>query len=176
MSFFIFYFLLLVDTEPKTTARTCCGVLTHCCYICSFISRLFACSLIVPTLNSCFIVKTWDSTDLLLSALYNIRAITPRQHGTLLHVFYFHYYWCVYTILELMSSIEADELFARRLQAQELGIRSVPTSETPLMEENRNPTVINARFNEISSSRATVIAISALHIPQVWWYFCMYLI
>lgn len=66
-----------------------------------------------------------------------------------------------------MSSIESDELFARRLQAQELGIRSHPTSETPLMEENRNPTVINARFNEISSSRATVIAISSLHIPQV---------
>lgn len=66
-----------------------------------------------------------------------------------------------------MSSIESDELFARRLQAQELGIRSHPTSETPLMEENRNPTVINARFNEISSSRATVIAISSMHIPQI---------
>jgi anti-sigma-K factor RskA len=66
---------------------------------------------------------------------------------------------------------ESDEEFARRLQAQELGLRSLPADynqQTPLIRGNtENPTVINARLNELSSARATVAAIFIVHFPQV---------
>lgn len=67
---------------------------------------------------------------------------------------------------------ETDELFARRLQAQEMGL----ADSTPLMirsnnqnnnNNNNNPTVINTRISEISSSRATLCAILVVNIPQV---------
>lgn len=82
---------------------------------------------------------------------------------------------------------ESDEEFARRLQAQEMGlapelagrIRNID-AETPLMQENGgrggitirtgadgNPTVINARLNEIATARITVIALVVVNIPQV---------
>jgi hypothetical protein len=71
----------------------------------------------------------------------------------------------------MASHIESDEAFARQLQAQEMGMRSVPrdfNQRTPLIrDQNENPTVINARLNEISSARATVIAIFLVHFPQV---------
>ena len=78
--------------------------------------------------------------------------------------------------------MESDEAFARRLQAQEMGIQGL--EQTPLMLErlatttnnnnnnnnnnrNRNPTVINARLNELSSARATVCAILTVNTPQI---------
>jgi hypothetical protein len=68
--------------------------------------------------------------------------------------------------------IESDEALARRLQAQELGLRTLPSdfnnSQAPLIRGNtENPTVINARLNELSSSRATVAVIFITHFPQV---------
>lgn len=67
-------------------------------------------------------------------------------------------------------SIESDEALARRLQAQELGLRTLPTNynqDRPILRNNENPTVINARLNELSSARATVAAIFIIHFPQV---------
>lgn len=71
---------------------------------------------------------------------------------------------------------ESDEAFARRLQAQELGLyRPVPfnpDAQTPLMRNrppnnDHNPTVINARMNEITSSWTTVGVICTVNLPQV---------
>mmetsp|Transcript_28105 Transcript_28105/g.26961 ORF Transcript_28105/g.26961 Transcript_28105/m.26961 type:complete len:382 (+) Transcript_28105:185-1330(+) len=83
-----------------------------------------------------------------------------------------------------MSAVESDEAFARRLQAQEMGIMLNIThndAQTPLMHQeprhqeppnppanqNRNPTVINARLNELSTARATVCAILTVNTPQI---------
>lgn len=70
-----------------------------------------------------------------------------------------------------MSQLDADEEFARQLQAQEMGLRSLPqdhNQRTPLIRErDDNPTVLNARLNELSSARATVLAIFIVHFPQV---------
>ena len=88
---------------------------------------------------------------------------------------------------------ESDEQFARRLQAQEMGINlnlNMPLglgrredradSNTPLINSlsnaanltiirdgNNNPTVINARLNELATSRATLFAILIVNLPQV---------
>jgi hypothetical protein len=90
---------------------------------------------------------------------------------------------------------ESDEEFARRLQAREMGINlnislsgnsSSPRREdradsnTPLIDAfgnniviNRihgspnNPTIINARLNELATSRATVIILLVVNIPQI---------
>ncbi len=65
-----------------------------------------------------------------------------------------------------MSTLDTDEAFARQLQEQELGIRR-PNTNTPLIRVDDNPTVINARMNDIASARITVGAIVLIHIPQV---------
>jgi hypothetical protein len=66
-----------------------------------------------------------------------------------------------------VDAIESDESFARRLQQQELGIVN-PDSETTLMlDNNRNPTVINARLNELGTARASIIAIIIVSVPQI---------
>jgi len=70
---------------------------------------------------------------------------------------------------------ESDESFARRLQAQELSHFSIHQpnngnidSQTPLMNRpNENPTVINARLNEATTSRATLYAILIVNTPQI---------
>lgn len=80
---------------------------------------------------------------------------------------------------------ESDEAFARRLQAQEMGLIGGLDAQTPLMLQHnarvmggrganqggavvhRNPTVINARLNELSSARATVCAILTVNTPQI---------
>ena len=71
----------------------------------------------------------------------------------------------------MSSHLESDEAFARQLQAQELGLRSLPenyNAQTPLIRENNeNPTLINARLSELSSARVTVAAIFVVHFPQV---------
>lgn len=71
----------------------------------------------------------------------------------------------------MASHIESDEAYARQLQAQEMGLRTMPqdlNQRTPLIRDpNENPTVINTRLNELSSARATVIAIFLVHVPQV---------
>jgi hypothetical protein len=64
--------------------------------------------------------------------------------------------------------MESDEAFARRLQEQELGYRPQPNTNTPLIREHvDNPTVINARLNELASARITVAIILVVHLPQV---------
>lgn len=67
-----------------------------------------------------------------------------------------------------VDTIESDEAFARRLQNQELGILN-PDSETTLMlnNNNRNPTVINARLNELGTARAAIIVIATVTFPQI---------
>eukprot|EP01031_Cornospumella_fuschlensis_P037682 gene37682-45777_t len=72
-----------------------------------------------------------------------------------------------------MSTVESDEAYARRLQAQELGgyVEQV-NAQTPLMRDRQgnmaaNPTVINARMNEIASSWTTVAIITIANIPQI---------
>lgn len=71
----------------------------------------------------------------------------------------------------MTTSLESDEELARRLQAQELEFgnsRYDYHQERPLIRNNReNPTVINARLNELSSARATVFAIFIMNFPQV---------
>jgi len=87
---------------------------------------------------------------------------------------------------------ETDEEFARRLQAREMGINlnislTGPSrrderadSNTPLIESigpniilsriqgsPNNPTVINARLNELATSRATVLALLIINTPQI---------
>jgi len=89
---------------------------------------------------------------------------------------------------------ESDEEFARRLQAEEMGItlnisltqspgrrgNGPADSNTPLMNgqgdnilifrpaaPGNNQTVINASLNELATSRATVIALLVLNMPQV---------
>ena len=48
-----------------------------------------------------------------------------------------------------------------------MGLRQ-PDIQTPLMfEHNRNPTVIHARLNEVTSARATIFIIVLFHAPQV---------
>ena len=70
-----------------------------------------------------------------------------------------------------MSQLDADEEYARQLQAQEMGLRSLPqdrNQRTPLIRDrDENPTVLNARLNELSSARATVLAIVIVYLPQV---------
>lgn len=67
--------------------------------------------------------------------------------------------------------MESDEAYARRLQDQELGnysTHNAPDAQTPLMQRNHdNPTVVNARLNEISSSRATLGVIFTINVPQI---------
>mmetsp|Transcript_19251 Transcript_19251/g.19386 ORF Transcript_19251/g.19386 Transcript_19251/m.19386 type:complete len:360 (+) Transcript_19251:104-1183(+) len=67
-----------------------------------------------------------------------------------------------------MVDVESDEAFARRLQAQELGIRQADI-QTPLMldQHARNPTVIHARLNEANTARATIVIIFIFHAPQI---------
>jgi len=87
----------------------------------------------------------------------------------------------------LALSTESDEAFARRLQAQEMGLVGFDVhAQTPLMLQHnsaaglrggraqpaggvvhRNPTVLNARLNELSSARATVCAILTVNTPQI---------
>eukprot|EP01038_Epipyxis_sp_PR26KG_P016225 gene16225-22080_t len=68
--------------------------------------------------------------------------------------------------------MESDEAFARRLQAQEMGNftnNPVPIDvQTPLVNRNNdNPTVINSRLSEISTSRATLGIILIVNLPQI---------
>lgn len=65
--------------------------------------------------------------------------------------------------------LESDEAFARRLQEQELG-NTTHGDQTPLINNNdnqRNPTVLNARLSEVASSRVTLCAIFTINLPQV---------
>ena len=75
-----------------------------------------------------------------------------------------------------MATIESDEALARRLQAQEMGIRQpdaqtggTPDAQTPLMHDGRgtNPTVLNSRLNELAGARMSVYVICGINIPQV---------
>ena len=71
----------------------------------------------------------------------------------------------------MTSALESDEAFARRLQAQEMGIRP-PDSQTPLMHDGQqtrpeNPTVLNSRLNELASARMSVYFITVVNVPQV---------
>jgi hypothetical protein len=93
-----------------------------------------------------------------------------------------------------LSQLEADEAFARQLQAQENGqggqgggrfiqLGPVRVQQTPagqrqgqrqrqaggddIAQGTENPTVLNARMNQLSTQRATVVAIVVIHIPQV---------
>ena len=96
-----------------------------------------------------------------------------------------------------MSQLEADEAFARQLQAEEGGgggrfiqlgplrIQQSPTQQQRQQQgqgqgqrqgqteggtaenEPENPTVLNARLNQLSTARATVAAIVVIHLPQV---------
>ena len=91
--------------------------------------------------------------------------------------------------MSTMSQLEADEAFARQLQAQELGQGSRFVQLGPIRiqerqvhgelsppphqegvennDETTNPTVLNARLNQLSSARTTVIAVLIFHVPQV---------
>lgn len=73
-----------------------------------------------------------------------------------------------------MSSVESDEAYARRLQALEMGIRLPPAhAQTPLIHgaadnaATENPTVLNARLNELAGARLSVYAICFVNIPQI---------
>jgi len=68
----------------------------------------------------------------------------------------------------MATILESDEAFARRLQAQELGVRQADI-QTPLMLEQhtRNPTVIHARLNDVNTARATICIIFIFHAPQI---------
>lgn len=71
-----------------------------------------------------------------------------------------------------MASVESDEAYARRLQALEMGIRLPPDAQTPLIHDGDgqhadNPTVLNARLNELAGARLSVYAILAVNTPQV---------
>lgn len=86
-----------------------------------------------------------------------------------------------------LSQLESDEAFARQLQAQENGeggggfiqvgpvrVRQAPrqnqrqgADDTAADNGTNNPTVLNARMNNLSTQRATVAAIVLIHIPQV---------
>jgi len=79
---------------------------------------------------------------------------------------------------------ESDEEFARRLQAQEMGLtiqlssrnRNNAEADAPLIDESdgsvvqrgrrQNPTVINARINDIATARITVMSIIFVNVPQ----------
>jgi len=78
----------------------------------------------------------------------------------------------------MVSTLESDEDFARRLQAHN-NFNDI----TPLMinndnhdntntnntntTTNNNPNVINARLNELGSSRAKICAILTVNVPQI---------
>lgn len=66
--------------------------------------------------------------------------------------------------------MESDEAFARRLQAQEMGMQPIGDN-TPLMMRNENPhaglQLGNARINDTSHSRIVVFAILFVNIPQI---------
>ena len=82
-----------------------------------------------------------------------------------------------------MSS--SDEEFARRLQAEENGqffsrsssnfgptIRIVNTANLNRgggdnTENRSNPTVLNARLNDVNSSRATICVLFTVNVPQI---------
>lgn len=64
-------------------------------------------------------------------------------------------------------SVESDEAYARQLQAQEMGIRVADTNTPLIRQDNENPTVINARLNELSSARIALGAIVLMNFPQV---------
>ena len=90
-----------------------------------------------------------------------------------------------------LSQLEADEAFARQLQAQENGqggrfiqLGPVRVQQSPYRANNtpaghqqggqeggdettENPTVLNARLNQLSTARATVVAIVVIHAPQI---------
>jgi hypothetical protein len=63
--------------------------------------------------------------------------------------------------------MESDEEFARRLQAQEMGLRPIAGERTANNATGENPTIINARLNEIATTRATVAVIFIVHFPQI---------
>mmetsp|Transcript_17415 Transcript_17415/g.29197 ORF Transcript_17415/g.29197 Transcript_17415/m.29197 type:complete len:372 (+) Transcript_17415:178-1293(+) len=86
-----------------------------------------------------------------------------------------------------LSQLEADEAFARELQAQENGhggrfiqmgpvrIQQSPYRAPPSANDQeegaddttQNPTVLNTRLNQLSTARATVVAIVVMHAPQI---------
>ena len=76
-----------------------------------------------------------------------------------------------------MSTVESDEAYARRLQALEMGIRvPPPDAQTPLIhggdqseiaQPTENPTVLNARLNELAGARFSVYTIVVVNVPQV---------
>lgn len=73
-----------------------------------------------------------------------------------------------------MATTESDEAYARRLQALEMGIRIPPDAQTPLMNDHgqlgqasENPTVLNARLNELAGARLSVYLIMVANIPQI---------
>jgi hypothetical protein len=67
--------------------------------------------------------------------------------------------------------IESDEEFARRLQAEEngevIGNRRQPRDPRPLINGRENETVINARLNDINSSRSVLCVLFSVNMPQV---------
>eukprot|EP01036_Dinobryon_divergens_P032586 gene32586-42204_t len=78
----------------------------------------------------------------------------------------------------MASSFESDEAFARRLQDQEMGTHAAADPQTPLMAAyNRtpalpgrqvNPGAVNARFNELTGTRTTLLAIISMNVPQIF--------
>jgi hypothetical protein len=77
------------------------------------------------------------------------------------------------------TGVESDEAYARRLQALEMGIRLPPAADaqTPLMlrggegggagQHAENPTVLNARLDELAGVRLSVYTICLTNTPQV---------
>lgn len=64
--------------------------------------------------------------------------------------------------------IESDEEFARRLQAEEDGLAGNYIQRPQTRENaNPNPTVLNARLNDINSSRSTLCVLLTVSIPQI---------
>jgi len=84
-----------------------------------------------------------------------------------------------------LHTIDSDAAFARRLQEAELGGAGYPQlliqtdnsglriSQSQLRQNNtpnnanRNPTVINARYNEITTEKIALYAILIINIPQI---------
>ena len=72
---------------------------------------------------------------------------------------------------------ETDEAFARRLYEQELGGFNTSATREQAINRNQiaptalngtqNPTVINARYTEVSNSRGNVIAVLIVNLPQI---------
>lgn len=66
--------------------------------------------------------------------------------------------------------IESDEDFARRLQAEENGfdVRGSNSEQPrPILNGRENETVINARLNDINSSRSVLCVLFSVNMPQV---------